>query len=209
MKISEKKLGIVKETIRFNFQGSNIVGTIEGNINANIPKAKKFVSIDKEGNLLFWKSGDFDVTVCSDDVVGCKVIDSGKRGAMSSDSKRWYGSAFELTFSNGSMGCLIVNEFCVEQGEYRDATLADIPVVDGWLKFDGTRDEHYNDKFCPEGYKPNILSYYKSCYGRSNLPKVDKVLKLSERFPENFETEGKAKGAYIFDGTKSTRYIKQ
>ena len=203
-----KKLGIIKETIRFNVQGSNIVGAIKGNVNANMPKVNKFVSIDKEGNLLFWKSGDFDVTVSCDDVVNCKVVDSGKRGSMTSDSKRWYGSVFELTFSNGTTGLLTVHEFCVEQGEYRDATAADIPVVDGWLSADGTRDEHYSDNLCPDGYKPNILSYFKSCQCRSNLPKVDKALKLSQRSPETFKTDGEAKGAYIFDGTKSTRYIK-
>ena len=210
MKTSEKKIGFIKETIRFNVQGSSIVGALRassGKLNVF-----KFVSIDKEGNLLFWKAGYCDVAIGSEDVVNCKVVDAGRRGALSSDSKRWYGPVFELTLSNGETWCLTVNDFSVEQGYANEQMLpmGAIPVVDGWLTDMGLRDEHYNDNFCPEGYKPNIVKHYLGAkYSKDNFPKIDKVLKLRERFPENFNSDGSPKGSYVFDGSISTRYIKE
>ena len=208
MKTSDKKLGILKETLRYNFQTSSIVGTIEGDVNTNIKKGFKWVSVTKEGTLVFWRHDDFEVTISSDDVVGCKVLSYGDRG-FGSSGKYWYGPTFELKFTNGTVGRLVVDDICVEAAEYIDLSVADVPKVDGWVAADGARDEHYNDGLCPEGYKPNILGYYKSIpFTRSQLPKVDNILKLSERFPDNFDASGNVKGAYTFDGAKSMHYIK-
>ena len=210
MKTAEKKLGFFKGTIRQNFLDFSIVGTIEGDV-TRLKGGRRMVSADKEGNLIFWIVNDFDIIVSAEEVVSCKIVDSGKRGAPcgSSNSGVWYGPVFELTFVNGSTGRLVVNEFCVEGAEYRNADVADIPHVDGWLAPDGTRDAHFNDALCPDGYKPNIVGYFREKSSSGKMSKVDNALKLKERFPEIFGADGKPKGLYVFNGSKSTYYIRK
>ena len=177
---------------------------------AKLKQGCRTVSIDRDGNLVFWAITQFDIIVSAEDVVDCKFVNSGIRGAYSAGSKDgvWYGPVFELTFANGSTGCLVINEFSVEDVEYRDSDIANIPKVDGWLSPDGRRDEHYNDTFCPNGYKPNILGYYKQISKHGQLSRIDNALKLSKRFPEIFGVDGTPNDLYIFDGTKNTYYIK-
>lgn len=211
MKKSEKKLGIVMETIRYNFQSSKIVGGVEVFDDNNQKRRYRFVSVGKENDLVIWSSFDYDISISSNDIVFCKVVEFGKRSShmsASSDGSRWYGPVFELTLTNGDKIRLVINEFCVESGEYRDASVADIPHVEGWLASDGTRDEHYNDALCPEGYTPNITGWFKQKSAYSSFKRIDKILNLTNRFPENFDMDGKPKGIYIFDGKKSTYYVK-
>ena len=212
MKIAEKKLGFFMGTVRQNFMDSKIVGTIEGEV-TKLKGGRRMVSFDKEGNLVFWIVNDFDITVCAEDIVDCKIAGFGRRGAPmgsgSSSRGAWYGPAFDLTFVDGTKGCLVVNEFGVDGAEYRDSSVAEIPIVEGWLTSDGRRDEHYNDEICPEGYKANIVGYSRSVYGNGKLSKVIKSLKLNENFSELFGSDGSPKGMFIFDGSKSTYFIKK
>ena len=202
MKTAEKKLGILQAIIRQNFQRSTLVGT------GRIDNESRIVSVDKDGKLNFWYMGKFDLTIDSDDVVNCKLIDAGKLTLGDGSEGMWYGPVFAITLTDNTICQLTVNEFCVENAEYRDPGVADIPKVDGWLTGDGKRDEHYNDAFCPEGYKANIIGYYKKKMRRSQLPLVEKALYLKERYPEIYGADGKLNGLFVFDGQKSTYYIK-
>ena len=106
MKTGEKKLGCLAGTVRTN---QPWVGTIEGSVNnATMPKGgKKQVSIDKEGNVLFWIVNDFDVTVLPEDVVGCELVRNGiyvhggpsiKRGETNIRTN-WFGPMLKLSFA--------------------------------------------------------------------------------------------------------------
>ncbi len=213
MKTAEKKLGCLAGTARANMPN---VGTIEGSVNVSLTKGgKKQVSIDKEGNVIFWIVNDFDVTVYPEDIVDCKVIGSGRyvmRGKALKNGDQtireyWYGTIFELTFADGTTGRLTVKAFCTAGSDVWKPGFGNIPKVDGWLNPEGERDEHYKDAICPKGYKPNVLGYYKSSSGASQLLKLDHALKLSERFPEGFDGPGNPKGLYTNDGGKSTYYV--
>ena len=202
MKTAEKKLGIFQGIIRQNFQRSTIVGT------GRVANESRIVSVDKEGNLVFWYMGKFDLTISSDDVVACELVESGKLTLSDGGEGMWYGPAFEITLTDNSVCRLTVNEFCVENAEYREPGVAEIPKVDGWLTADGKRDGHYEDAFCPEGYKANVIGYYKKKIRHSQLSIVEKALDIKNRYPHNYGEDGNLKGLYIFDGQKSTYYIK-
>ena len=213
MKTGEKKLGCLAGTVRTN---QPWVGTIEGSVNnATMPKGgKKQVSIDKEGNVLFWIVNDFDVTVLPEDVVGCELVRNGiyvhggpsiKRGETNIRTN-WFGPMLKLSFADGTEGILCVKAFRVEQNVYKPG-FGDLPRVTGWLTPDGKRDEHFGDAICPEGYIPNVDGYYKSVRDTNQLKNIDKALKLSARFPEAFESEGVTKGLYTFEGGRSTFYV--
>lgn len=212
MQTAEKKLGCLKGIVRANLPN---IGTIEGSVNKSLTKGgAKQVSVDKEGHVLFWAVNDFDVTVLPEDVVDCKLIGSGRyimgggkvKQGEKSVSTYWYGTVFELTFADGTQGRLGVKTFCVVGRDVWKPGFGQIPKVDGWLAPGGARDEHYKDAICPEGYTPNILGYYKITNAASQLASIDKALKLSERFPDAFESAGVPKGVFTLDGGRSTYY---
>jgi len=213
MQVAEKKLNCLKGTMRANMPN---VGTIEGSVNASLKGGKKQISIDKEGNVIFWIVNDFDVTVTAEDIVDCKVASSGRwimRGSNIKDgdttiTEYWYGTYLDLKFADGTTGRMGVKIFSVAGTDIWKPGFGDIPCVNGWLAPNGARDEHYDDDFCPENYTPNVEGYYKS-YNKKNLwKKLDSILKLSERFPDGFEN-GMPKGSYVNDAGKSTLYVKK
>ena len=118
MKTAEKKLGCLKGTLRANMPN---VGTIEGSVNTSLKSGRKQISIDKEGNVLFWIVNDFDVTVTAEDIVGCEIISSGKsimgggniKDGNDTIKEYWYGAKLKLTFADGTNGVLGLKLFSV------------------------------------------------------------------------------------------------
>ncbi len=198
------KINLITETLRFNTQSDNIVGLFSENTNTK--QRPKFVSLNNDGELVFWIASAQEMIISATDIYRCKVVAPGQ-SAASVSSGHWYGPALEITLVNGVTGRLILNAFragvaCDKPGVY------DIPVVNGWLAPGGARDAHYHDSFCPAGYMPDIVGYFAGfSTNRSKLSNVINAMQLKERFPDIFEEDGSLKGIYIFDGTKSTYYI--
>ena len=214
MQTAEKKLGCLAGIGRTN---SVFIGTIEGSVNVSLPNGgKKQVSINKDGNVVFWIVNDYDVTVFPDDIVGCRIAGNGRYVLRSGITKvgdesipnHYYGTVFELDFADGTTGKLAIKAFGVIGDTVWKPGSGEIPKVDGWLAPNGSRDDHYKEPICPEGYRPNVVGYYKqkTMYGNP-LAEIDKALNLSARFPDAFEADGSPKGLYTFDGGVSTHYV--
>ena len=212
MKVAEKKLNCLKGTARANMPN---VGTISGSVNTTLKSGSKQISIDKEGNVIFWIVNDFDVIVTPEDIVDCKVDSVGKwimggsniKNGDTTIKENWYGTYLNITFADGTTGRLGVKLFSVAGRDLWKSGFGDIPKVDGWLAPNGQRDEHYNDNVCPEGYTPNVEGYYKSYRKNSEWHKLNKALKLSERFA-GFDANGMPEGVYTLDGGKSTFFVR-
>ena len=204
MKISEKKLNFIFEIIRYNFQSGNIVGIFQDYANMN--RRPYFVSFEQSGAFVFWVANACEITVYPEDIVKCKVVAAGQKSTLV-DHCGWYGPAFEITLLNGMKGRLVINTFTGVQ--CNTSGVNNLPVVDGWLAPGGTRDAHYNDAFCPEGYTPNISNYLTNISSKEKrLADIIAAFRLRERFPDTFEADGTVAGLYIFDGQKSTLYVR-
>ncbi len=192
MEVSEKKLGCLKGTVRTNVE---YVGYIEGSVNENLKSGYKQVSII-DGKVVFWIVNDYDVAVTAEDITSYSVASvntftrttgvSKKRsdGQTTRVNVHEYTVNYALEFVNGKSGILKVRAISVYDKDnlYNSSSAllqGYIPEVKGWLAPNNTKDEHYDDIFCPEGYKADIRGYRKVCE-ISPRYKVIKALNLPE-----------------------------
>ena len=199
-----------------------------------------------------------DIVGCSVTGIGVDmkhtVATTEKNSQGSNRKANQFGDVLTLTFADGTSGKLEVTEFCAFSDEVlirpdlnpriKVPTEADwrlwntwltsgtyYPVVAGWLKPDGTKDEHYDDLLCPDTYLPDVVRLMKKAYAsnkinaikemanavklRNKITDVTEALDLHTRF-EGFSTVfgndnhsySILKGAYIDVGDKSVRYIR-
>lgn len=198
METSEKKLGCLAGTLRFN---TTRCGDIEGSVNTTLKTGCKAVSI-KDGKVLFWIVNDYDVTVTADDIASYSISSQNKKNREKSrnvNNERIYMYEhtvnYDVEFKNGTNGCLklITLTVCAPEKNYNEINKMIfrnnkcpndyVPEVAGWLTADGTKDDKYNDVLCPDGYKADIVGFRKVSGLRKvnhDVINVAKLLNLAE-----------------------------
>ncbi len=207
MEVSEKKLGCLEGTKRTNMDNC---GYVEGSVNESLKSGMKQVCT-KDGKVIFWIVNDFDVTVTADDIKsytidGINVFTREYSRNNSKDNTRVFFHEhtvnYLIEFANGKTGVLKVNSLKVYARDksyaannkyfFDNKIIHDdyVPEVRGWLNPEGKQDAKYNDVFCPDGYKPDIIGFRKIS---SVCPakKVPEILKLAPLFDEKIECFGK------------------
>ena len=199
-----------------------------------------------------------DITGCEVVAIGVnmhhKVVSTEKNESGNNKKADQYGDVLELTFANGTTGKLEITEFCAfsDEGLIRPdlnpkinaptdkdwklwgACLANpeyYPVVAGWLREDGGKDENYDAVVCPEGYTPDIIKLVRKAQSsnkivamaelanavkcRSKVTDLTEALNLHTRFAgfitltgDNDRTYSIIKGQYIHIDGKIRRYIR-
>lgn len=183
-----------------------------------------------------------------------KVVATEKNASGANKKADQYGDVLELAFANGTSGKLEVIDFCAFSDEilirpdlnphlnpprvsdwklWNASVLSEeyYPVVAGWLKSDGSADEHYDDLLCPDEYLPDIVQLMRKAQAsnkinamadianafklRNKITDITEALDLHTRFEgfitvtgDNNRTYSILNGQNILINDKLRRYIR-